>query len=180
VAVIAADRQQGLVVMKYILAFLHSIPMLKKLILAERAESVDLVNGVTISVMTCSYRSIRGPSYAAVICDEVGFWRSDDGANPATEVLRAVRPGLATIPDSILLCISSPWARTGPLYEAFNRHHGRDDSDVMVWNAPTTIMNPTIKQSVIDRDTEIDPRWRALNGWRSFSQILRASFPLRR
>ena len=36
------------------------------------------------------------------------FERSEDSANPATEVLRAVRSGAATIPDSLLLAIQAP------------------------------------------------------------------------
>jgi hypothetical protein len=158
ILIVAADRQQAGVILRYVKGFLGSNKMLSKQVEAERAESVDLTNRVTIQVATCSYRSIRGFTVVACIADEIAFWRSEESAaNPANEVLRAVRPSLATIPDSLLLCISSPWARTGPLWQAFNRHHGRDDSDVMVWSAPTTVMNPTIKQRVIDRDMEEDP-----------------------
>ncbi|MDP3181268.1 MAG: hypothetical protein Q8M54_00440 [Desulfobaccales bacterium] len=165
VAVIAADRSQAAIIFNYISGFLNSNRMLRKLVEAERAESIDLKGRVSIEVKTCSYRSIRGPSYAAVIADEIGFWRSEvDSANPAVEVLRAVRPGLATIENSLLLCISSPWARTGPLYEAFNRHHGRDDSDVLIWHADTPTMNPTISQKIINRDMLEDPEM-ALCEW---------------
>ena len=64
---------------------------------------------------------------------------------------------MATIPDSLLLCISSPWARIGPLWDAFNRHFGRDDSDTLIWTADTRTMNPTISQKLIDRAMENDP-----------------------
>lgn len=158
ILVIAADRAQAQIIFRYVKAFLSANKMLLKLIVTEKAESVDLSNRVTIMVGTSSYRSIRGFTAAAVICDEIGFWRSDaDAANPAHEVLRAIRPSLATIPNSLLLCISSPWSRTGPLYEAYNRHHGRDDSDVLVWSADTVTMNPTISQKLIDRAMEEDP-----------------------
>jgi hypothetical protein len=158
ILIIAADRLQAGIIFRYIKGFISLIPMFYKMVVSEKAESIELNNGVIIQITTCSFRSIRGFTAAAVICDEVAFWRSEvDSANPANEVLRAVRPSLATIPDSLLLCISSPWARTGPLYEAFNRHFGKDDSDVLVWSAPTTVMNPTIRQSVIDRDMEADP-----------------------
>jgi hypothetical protein len=158
ILIVAADRAQAGVILRYIKGFLASNPMLSKLVEAERAESVDLTNRITIQVMTCSYRSIRGFTVVAVLADEIAFWRSEENsANPANEVLRAVRPSLATIPDSLLLAISSPWARTGPLWQAFNRHYGRDDSDVMVWNAPTQVMNPCIKASVITRDYLEDP-----------------------
>jgi hypothetical protein len=165
ILVIAADRAQAGIIFRYVKAFLSSNRMLSKLVESEKAESIDLDNRVTIQVATCSYRSIRGFTAAAVIADEIGFWRSEvDSANPAQEVLRAIRPSLATIPESLLLCMSSPWARTGPLWDAFNRHHGRDDSDVLVWNADTPTMNPTIKQSIIDRDMEEDPEM-ALCEW---------------
>ncbi|MCX5888192.1 MAG: terminase family protein [Deltaproteobacteria bacterium] len=167
ILIIAADRQQAGVILRYVKGFLASNKMLSKLVEAERAEAVDLTNRVTIQVATCSYRSIRGFTVVAAICDEIAFWRSEENsANPANEVLRAVRPSLATIPDSLLLCISSPWARTGPLWQAMNKHHGRDDSDVMVWNAATRVMNPTIKQRVIDRDMEEDPAM-AANEWQA-------------
>jgi hypothetical protein len=158
ILIVAADRTQAQIIFRYVKAFLSANKMLSKMVIAEKAESIDLSNRVTIMVATSSYRSIRGFTAAACIADEIGFWRSDaDAANPAQEVLRAIRPSLATIPDSLLLAISSPWSRTGPLWEAFNRHHGRDDSDVLVWAADTPTMNPTIRQSIIDRDTEADP-----------------------
>ncbi len=157
ILIIAADRYQAQNIFRYVKGFLASNPMLSKMVESEKTESIDLVNRVTIQVATCSYRSIRGFTAASVICDEVAFWRADDGANPATEVLRAVRPALATIPDSLLLAISSPYARSGPLYQAFADHHGQDGSDVLCWQAPTTLMNPTISQKLIDRDMALDP-----------------------
>ena len=158
ILIVAADRAQAGVIFRYVKGFLAFNKMLSKLVEAERAESVDLKNRVTIQVATCSFRSIRGFTVVAAIFDEIAFWRSEENAaNPANEVLRAVKPSLATIPGSLLLCISSPWARLGPLWQAYNRHFGRDDSNVMVWSADTRTMNPTIKQSVIDKDAEEDP-----------------------
>ncbi len=157
ILVIASDRTQAGVILRYIKGFLASNPMLSKLVEAERAESIDLSNRVTIRVATCSYRSIRGFTCAAALADEIAFWADDSMANPATEVLRALRPRLATIPNSLLLAISSPYARSGPLWQALQDHHGKDDSDVLCWKASTRQMNPTIPQSLIDRDMAADP-----------------------
>ena len=158
ILIIAADRAQAQVIFRYIKAALSANKMLKKLVETERQENIDLRGMVTIQVATCSYRSIRGFTAAAVICDEVAFWRSEtDSANPANEVLRAVRPRLATIPGSLLLCIGSPWARSGPVWEAYNRHYGKDESDVLVWRADTRTMNPTFRQALIDREMLEDP-----------------------
>src|ERR1700704_833169 len=70
------------------------------------------------------------------------FGRSDESsANPDIEIMRAVRPGMASIPGSILLLASSPYAKKGELYNAFRRHFGKDDGRVLVWKAPTSTMN---------------------------------------
>jgi hypothetical protein len=157
ILVLAADRVQARIVLNYVKGFLGANPMMGRLIETDRTESIDLSNRVTIQVGTCSYKTTRGPTLAACIADEVAFWRSDDGANPASEVLRAIRPGLATLPGSLLLCISSPFAQAGPVWDTFKAHHGQDDSPVLVWQADTRTMNPTIGQYIIDRDMQLDP-----------------------
>lgn len=168
ILILAADKAQAQNILRYIKGFLSHIPVLNQLVTGERAEGIDLevpfdeggkiqISPVTIMVATCSFRSIRGFTAAAVICDEIAFWRDDLAANPATEVLRAIRPRLATIPNSLLFCISSPYSRSGPLYQAFKDHYGVDGSDVLCWKAPTRVMNPTISQKLIDKHMESDP-----------------------
>jgi hypothetical protein len=171
ILILAADRAQAQVIFRYIKSFLSEIPILAPLVKAERAESLDLevpfddgFSLVMIQVSTVNYRSVRGFTAAAVICDEIAFWRDDSGANPATEVIRALRPRLATIPSSIFLAISSPYSRTGPLFQAFQDHYGVDGSPVLCWKAPTRTMNPTIPQELIDRDMASDPE-AAMSEW---------------
>ena len=57
----------------------------------------------------------------ACLADEIAFWTTDEGgANPDHEVLNAVRPAMATVPGSMLLCASSPYARRGALWESYH------------------------------------------------------------
>lgn len=178
VLALAADRSQARVVFGYIRAMLNSNPMLRKMIEAERTESVDLGNQVSVVVGTSSYRSVRGYTCAAIVCDEIAFWRSDDSANPAEEVLRALRPRLATVPNSLLLCISSPYARSGPLYQAHKDHFGVDGSDVLVWQAETRTMNPTISEELIVRDLALDPEAAKSEWLAQFRSDLETFLPL--
>src|SRR5262249_62046448 len=60
------------------------------------------------------------------------------------------RPGLASSPGSLLLVISSPYARRGALWNAYRTHFGQDGDAVLVWKAETRTMNPTVPQHVID------------------------------
>ena len=155
VMVIAADRRQARVILRYISGLLHGVTMLKDMVERETTESFDLCNQVTIEVGTASFRTTRGYTFAAVLADEIAFWRTDDAAEPDHAILDAVRPGMASIPGSVLLCASSPYARRGALYDAFKRHWSIDGAP-LVWKATTREMNPTIRQDVIDRALERD------------------------
>ena len=157
VLVIARDRKQARVILRYIRALLVNVPMLAKMIEREAMESFDLTNCVTIEVGTASFQSVRGYTIVAALCDELlAFWPTDDSAQPDYEILDAIRPGTATIPGAILLCASSPYARRGALWDAFQRYYGQEANGVLVWQAPTRIMNPTVPQAIIDRALERD------------------------
>jgi hypothetical protein len=98
-------------------------PNLKDLRENETADTISLASGVDITIRPASFRTIRGITAVAVIADEIAFWRSDDSANPDTEILRALRPALATT-GGLLAAISSPHAKRGELYATFKRHFG--------------------------------------------------------
>jgi hypothetical protein len=155
IPLIATDRKQARTLYRYIKGFLQ-VPMLAKMVERETSESFELVNRVVIEIHTASYRSIRGYSCAAAICDEVAFWFSD-GASPDHEIIAALRPALASIPGSMLIGASSPHAKRGELYKAFRRYHGKDGTDVLTWQADTRSMNPSIAESVVAQAYERDP-----------------------
>jgi len=152
---IANDRDQAAIILRYIRAFLTDVPMLAATIERETADSIELTNRVTIAVATCSYRAVRGVTLVAAIADEIAFWRVD-GANPAHEVLTALRPAMATIPGALLLCISTPYSKSGVLYEALRDYHGTDHADVLTWRATSLEMNPTLSSQRIDRARQHD------------------------
>lgn len=157
VLVIASDRRQARVIFRYVRALLTKVPMLKRLIERETAETIDLSKSVSIEVQTASYKSVRGYAVVAALCDEIAFWPTDDAAEPDYEVLRALRPGMATIPGAMLLCASSPYARRGALWDAFRKHYAKEENPVLLWRAATRRMNPTVPQSAIDAAFEADP-----------------------
>ena len=64
---------------------------------------------------------------------------------------------MATVPDALLLGLSTPYARKGELYKAVEQYFGQDDPPVLVWNADTASMNPTIPEHVLARAFAEDP-----------------------
>jgi len=158
ILILASDRRQARVIMRYLVAFFDDVPMLAALVQRRTEEQIDLTNRVTIEICTASFRSTRGYTIAAALCDETAYWRSDElGANPDSEILAALRPGMATIPGARLLCIGSPYAKRGEMWRAYQRYYGKDDAPVLVWQAPSRTMNPTLSQRVVDDAFERDP-----------------------
>lgn len=162
VMVIATDTRQARVVHRYIAGLLRSTPVLAQLIARATRSAIELTNGLIIEIHTASFRSVRGYTVVAAILDEIAYWPTDDASDPDTEILAAIRPAMATVPGALLVGLSSPYRRAGELWRAYRQHYGQDASDVLVIQAPTRVLNPTVPQSVIDRALLEDaPRARA-------------------
>jgi hypothetical protein len=126
-------------------------------------------------VKTSDYRAIRGLTIAACILDEIAFWDSG-GISPDREVLTALRPSMATIPNSKILAISTPYSQAGVLYESHRDHFGKDDAHLLVWVAETRVMYPTISDDMIQRELERDPEAATAEWLAGFRDDLEAAF----
>jgi hypothetical protein len=133
VLIFAPDQRQSAVVLDYITAVFQNSLMLSQLVVKRTQRALVLMNRITIIVRSSDFRRIRGATLIAVIADELAFLRSDDSSsNPDTEILNAVRPGLATTAGP-MFCISSPYARKGELYNLYQRHFGHQgDPSILV------------------------------------------------
>jgi hypothetical protein len=150
-ALVAADRRQARTILRYVNGFLDNVPMLSRMVVSRTAESITLSNRVVIEVHTASWRTLRGYTLVGFVGDEISFWRNEGegAANPDSEILSGVRPGMATVPGAVLLAISSPYARRGALWEAHRKHYGQDGDPVFVWQSDTASMNPNVDAQVI-------------------------------
>lgn len=147
VFLIAADRAQARTLLRYVRGIFEN-PMLKGMIARETTAGLELTNRSAIEVATASHRAVRGYTVAAVICDEIAFWHAD-GASPDAEIIAALRPSMATL-DGRLIAISSPYARRGILWDTYRRHFAQDSDRVLVAQAASRFMNPTLPQRVVD------------------------------
>ncbi len=82
----------------------------------------------------------RGRSLCAFMTDEVAFFRDKDHAVSDEEIFRAgsarVLPGCKT------LVASTPWAKSGLLYELYKSNFGNPKT-ALVAHAPTLLMHPS-------------------------------------
>ncbi len=158
IPMIAADRKQAGQAFGYIARGLARLPEFAPYVQRTLKESIELTTGITIEVHTASYRTTRGYTVVALVADELSFWLNlETGANPDTEILTALRPGMATVPGALLIGCSTPYAPRGELYRAHQKYFGQDDPRVLVWVADTASMNPTLDPAVIAEAFASDP-----------------------
>jgi hypothetical protein len=149
VLILAPSRPQAKVVRDYIAGFLSATPVLAQMIESESTEEIRLRNGVVIAVHAANHRSVRGRTLLACIFDEAAFWRDETSATPDLEIYRAVIPALATT-QGMLIGISSPYRRVGLLHQKHRDHYGQP-GDVLVIQAATATLNPTLDQRIVAR-----------------------------
>jgi len=143
-------------VLGYVKAYFRLVPMLAAMVTRETAEGLELSNGAEIAVGTNSYRAVRGRSIACAVFDELAFWRDESSASSDKETYAAVMPGLATL-RGMLVMISSPYRKAGLLYQKYRKHFGQAGDDVLVVQAASRVLNPTLDQSIVDEALEEDP-----------------------
>jgi len=155
VAVIACDRDQARICTNYVKAFFELEP-LKKMVQRETMDGIELRNRVDVSVQTNSFRAPRGRPVLLAILDEVSFFRDENSSSPDTELYRSLVPGTATLNGQII-GISSPFMKSGLLFEKWRAHFGQDSDDVVVIQAESRKLNPTIPAEIVEQALADDP-----------------------
>jgi hypothetical protein len=157
VLLLACDREQSKIVLGYVRAFFERIPMLRAMVVSVTATGLALNNSVDIVIATNSFRSVRGRTIVAAVFDEAAYWRDENSTSPDTETYRAITPGMVTVPNSLLVGISSPYRKAGLLYNKWKQHFGKPDPRVLYVQGPSRVFNPTIPQEEIDAAVAADP-----------------------
>jgi hypothetical protein len=177
VMVIANDRKQAGIVLRYIKGILASVPLFRSHIQNEKAEIIELTNQIDIQVSTCSYRTTRGFTVAACIFEEAGFWRVQ-GINIDKEIYTSVKPATTTIPNSLIIFISTPFSKMGLLFEGFKTYFATEDPETLVWKAPSIVMNPTLSEKMIEKELNKDLSAARAEWLSEFREDIEAFLPL--
>lgn len=111
------------------------------------------------------------------IMDEVGFWRLEGSADCDAEIQTSIRRGMINFDRTKLIKISTPYMKSGVLHDDFKNHFGRESPDVLVWRAPSTVMNPSLKESRLEREHRLDPQRFAREYLAEFAEDLDSFLP---
>jgi hypothetical protein len=147
--IIAPVIQQASTAFRSIRHYILNSPVLSQCVLKTRKNEIELKNGVVIACRACSKGSVRGDPVICAILDEVAFFRHEDNsANPDHEVLNAIRPAMATLSNTKLIKISTPFRKEGTLWAEFQQ---RGQLPYCVWQLSSEEMNPAISKSFLDK-----------------------------
>lgn len=154
---IAQDQRSSVrTALRYARAPFDRVPMLAQVVTNTTADTVALANACTLAAYPARPAAVRGLRARVVVLDELAFFRSSDNLPTDAEMLRAVRPCLATTGGKLVV-LSSPYAQSGALYDLHRKHFGRNDSSVLVWQASAPDMNPTLSADYLARMAQDDP-----------------------
>jgi hypothetical protein len=162
VLALAPSKDQARIIRDYAGGHFAASPILRQEVESESATEIRLKGNICLGVHSNSFRTVRGRTLLAAVFDEVSFWRDESSASPDKEVYRAVLPALAST-GGMLVGISTAYRRLGLLYEKHRDHFGAE-GDVLVIQAPTERLNPTIDKRIIARACESDAS-AALSEW---------------
>tara|TARA_B100000949_G_scaffold235443_1_gene258754 strand:+ start:1067 stop:2557 length:1491 start_codon:yes stop_codon:yes gene_type:complete len=99
---------------------------------------------VEFRTYAASFRTAVGFTCIGCVFDELARWLDNEtGANPATQVLRSIRPSMATMKNAREFMISSPWSTIDAHAEAFA---AGDTPQQMVAAATSWEANPTLTE----------------------------------
>jgi hypothetical protein len=155
---IAVDKVQATRFLRYVKGYFEACPLLKSLVTAETREGLVLESrAVEIVVTSNAYQTAgRGISAAHITLNEAAYLPRESSANPDIELYRSLLPALATLPTSRLMVVSSPYTRTGLLYDLVSKHYGKNH-EILVFAGTSRQGNPGLDQAMIDQALADDP-----------------------
>jgi hypothetical protein len=150
--IVSPTKSQGQIIKGYLEAIFDLNGSLRSMVKRNLQESLELVNGTTIEIRPASWRATRGFTVGLLAMEELSYWRFEaESANVDKEIYTAVKPGMTTIKNSLVVGISTPFARQGLLWDKYERHYGKSGS-VLIWRAPSWRMNLSLSEAELRQD----------------------------
>lgn len=177
IPLVAQDQRATRIAFGYIRDYLTQSPLLASMVEEVLASEIALTNRVSVYCFPCTQRSLRGWSIPAAVLDELAFFRLEGQADSDAEVQASIRRGMLSFLAPRLVKISTPYMKSGVLYDDFRKHFGQDSPDVLVWRASSLLMNPSLRVERLERERRLDPDRYAREYEAEFAEDLEAFLP---
>ena len=101
---------------------------------------------LSMVVAASNSQNVRGPGCYALVMDEFAHFVNDSKVQSDSVVWDALTPSVASFNlDARIMCISSPWAKSGKFYELYDKGMQGIIPNMLVLNIPTWGINPSIE-----------------------------------
>jgi hypothetical protein len=177
IPLVAQDQRATKIAFGYVRDYLTRSPLLASLVADVRAAEIELTNRITVACFPSTLASLRGWSIPVGVLDELAFFRLEGAADSDVEIQASIRRGMVSFPRTKLVKISTPYMKSGVLYDDFKRGFGHDDPDLLVWRASSVLMNPSLRAERIERERRLDPLRFAREYEAEFVEDLEAFLP---
>ena len=178
IPLVAQDTRGSRIAFSYLRSHFLDSPLLKSMLEDEPlSNEIKLTNRTSIMCFPSTQSSLRGWSMPVGVMDEIGFWRLEGSSDSDVEIQSSIRRGMINFDRTRLIKISSPYMKSGVLHDDFKNHFGVDSPDVLVWRAPSTVMNPNLKESRLERERRLDPQRFAREYLAEFAEDLDSFLP---
>ena len=175
---VAQDQRATRIAFGYIKGYLTGSPLLRSMIADEPlAQEIALTNGLSLSCFPCTVKSLRGWSIPAGVMDELAFFRLEGQADSDVEIQQSIRRGMIQFPGTRLVKVSTPYMKSGILWDDFRRGYAQPDPDLLVWKASSVLMNPRLRAERLERERRLDPLRFAREYEGEFAEDLEAFLP---
>lgn len=178
IPLVAQDQRATRIAFGFVRDYLLGSKLLASMVDGEPLNSeIRLKNRVTIFCFPCVQKSLRGWSCPVGVLDELAFFRLEGSADSDAEIQASLRRGMLGFPSPRLVKISTPYMKNGVLYEDFKRYFGQDSPDVLVWRAPSMLMNSSLRSERLDRERRLDAERFAREYEAEFAEDLESFLP---
>ena len=157
IPLVAQDQRATRIAFSYVKNYLMDSAGLRSTVEEVLSGEIRLMNGITIFCFPCTKSSLRGWSIPVGVMDELGFFELEGQADSDIEIQTSIRRGMVNFPNPKLIKISTPYMRSGILYDDFKNYFGKDSEDVLLWKSSSALMNPTLKAGRLEREKRLDP-----------------------
>ena len=157
VPLVAQDARAAKIAFGYIKDYFTRSSLLAPLVADVLASDIVLTNKITVSAFASTMKSLRGWSIPCAVLDELAFYRLEGASDSDVEIQASLRRGMIAFPSTKLVKISTPYMKSGVLFDDWRRAWGVDDPDLLVWRASSVHMNPSLRLERLDRERRLDP-----------------------
>lgn len=150
-------------------------PLLRRLIVRETSDTLELSTGAVFRAMPASSRAGRGMACPLIIFDEIAFAIDTDGNQSGSALYQGLAPSVAQFGSlGKILLLSSPWIQQGIFWDLYQQARSQEFSHMWAEQWASWEVNPTLSPTFLEAEKARDPEMFRIEYGAEFSSSINA------